>query len=544
MAINTIDKITTASSLVIKGSHQDRIVAEQSDVLMPGTFSLIEKVCENFADEVAHLLKARAQKQLSIDKGELPHFLPDTQKVRGSDWRIASIPHDLLDRRVELAGPVDRKRVINGLNANAKVFMADFEDALTPSWQQLISGQENLRDAINGDMDYTCPETNQYYQLKADSAVLMCRVRGLHMSEMHMAFKGEAIPAAFFDFCVYFHNNYLKLLEKGTAPYFYIPKLESHLEARLWAKIFSFVEERYCLRPGTIKCTCLIETLPAVFEMDEILYELRSNIVALNCGRWDYIFSYIKTLKNHKDRILPDRQAVTMDASLMSAYSRLLVKTCHKRGAMAIGGMAACIPSEMAADNEKILTQVFNDKQVEAHHGHDGTWVAHEGLIDVSIAAFEQYIGENHANQLHVTRDVDAPISAKELLMPCQGERTEAGIRLNLHIALQYIQAWINGQASVPIYGLMEDAATAEIARTSIWQWIKHQVSLSNGQIVTKLLVKSMLIEELAKVKQEVGVNEFTHGRYTEAAVLLENMVLADELIGFLTEPASNLLIA
>lgn len=544
MAINTIEKKIIASSLVNKGSHQDVLMAEQSGVLMPGTLSLIEKVSALFADDVVDLLKAREQKQQSIDQGELPHFLPDTHKIRESDWKIASIPQDLRDRRVELAGPVDRQRVINGLNSNAKVFIADFEDALTPSWEQLLQGQANLRDAVNGEMDYICPETQNVTQLKANSAVLMCRVRGLHMFETHMMFNDKAIPAAFFDFCVYFHNNYLKLLEKGSAPYFYIPKLESHLEARLWASVFAYVEERYCLQPGTIKCTCLIETLPAVFEMDEILFELRANIVGLNCGRWDYIFSYIKTLKNHEDRILPDPQAVTMDASLLSAYSRLLVKTCHKRGAMAIGGMATCIPNENVASNESLLVKVFNDKQVEAYHGHDGTWVAHEGMIDVSIKAFELFIGENHANQLHVSRDVDAPISEKELLMPCQGERTEAGIRLNLRIALQYIQAWINGQASVPIYGLMEDAATAEIARTSIWQWIKHRVLLSNGQAVTKALVKSMLIEELLKVKEEVGEHEFTHGRYTAAAVLLENMLLADELVGFLTEPASNLLIA
>ncbi|WP_299002786.1 malate synthase A [uncultured Shewanella sp.] len=541
MLTNTIEeKQITAASLVIKGSAQEQVLIQQSKVLSTGTVSLIEKICEQFNDEVAELLNMRVLKQQSIDKGTLPAFLTETKQIRDSQWCVAPIPKDLQDRRVELTGPVDRDTLINGINSNAKVFIADFEDALAPSWEHILKGQKNLRDVINEKED-KIDSVNDDARMKT---VLMCRIRGLHMLEKHVTFKGEPIPAAFFDFCVYFHNNYLKLLEKESAPYFYIPKLESHLEARLWAKIFAFVEDRYCLRPGTIKCTCLIETLPAVFEMEEILYELRANIVALNCGRWDYIFSYIKTLKNHKDRILPDTQAVTMNASLMSAYSRLLVKTCHKRGAMAIGGLAASIPSEKTDSNAQLLTHVFNDKKVEASHGHDGTWVAHVGLIDTSMAAFEQFIGVNHKNQLHVTRDVDAPITAKELLMPCQGERTEEGMRLNLRIALQYIQAWINGQACVPIYGLLEDASTAEIARTSIWQWIKHQVLISNGLRVTKSLVKKMLIEELAKVKQEIGDHEFTHGRYTQAAVLLENMLLADELVDFLTEPASNLLIA
>ncbi|WP_299495511.1 malate synthase A [uncultured Shewanella sp.] len=542
MTINTIEEQKkAASSLVINGNDQEQHLTKQSQVLSSGVVTLIEKVCEKFNHEVTELLKLRTLKQQSIDEGTLPAFLSETKSVREAHWKIASIPQDLQDRRVELIGPVDRYTLMNGINSNANVFIADFEDACSPSWEHVLSGQENLRDVIHGEMDDIAQTRKNNDEM---ATVLMCRVRGLHMLEQHLTLNDEPIPAAFFDFCVYFHNNYLKLLEKGSAPYFYIPKLESHLEARLWAKIFSFVEERYCLRPGTIKCTCLIETLPAVFEMEEILYELRANIVALNCGRWDYIFSYIKTLKNHKDRILPDTQAVTMDASLMSAYSRLLVKTCHKRGAMAIGGLAAGIPSDDKVNNEQLLTQVFNEKQVEAHHGHDGTWVAHEGLIAISIAAFEQYIGASHTNQLHVTRDVDAPVSAKELLFPCQGERTEAGIRLNLRIALQYIQAWINGQASVPIYGLLEDASTAEIARTSIWQWIKHQVLLSNGKRVTQSLIKEMLIEELAKVKNEVGDQEFTHGRYTQAAVLLENMLLADELVDFFTEPASRLLIA
>jgi malate synthase len=343
---------------------------------------------------------------------------------------------------------------------------------------------------------------------------------------------------------MYFYHNYRQLLAKGSGPYFYIPKLESHIEARWWAKVFAFVEERFCLQPGTIKCTCLIETLPAVFEMDEILYELRSNIVALNCGRWDYIFSYIKTLKRHSDRVLPDRQAVTMDTPFLSAYSRLLIKTCHKRGALAMGGMAAFIPAKDPAQNETVLQRVRKDKELEARNGHDGTWVAHPGLADTAMGIFNEYIGQDHQNQLHITRDVDAPILAAELLKPCDGERTEQGMRLNIRIALQYLEAWISGNGCVPIYGLMEDAATAEISRASIWQWIQHGKSLSNGKLVTKQLFKDMLVEELANVKKEVGGDRFTHGKFTQAAVLLEDITTSDELVDFLTLPGYEMLTA
>ena len=312
----------------------------------------------------------------------------------------------------------------------------------------------------------------------------------------------------------------------------------------MWAKLFAFVEERFCLQAGTIKCTCLIETLPAVFEMDEILYELRSNIVALNCGRWDYIFSYIKTLKRHSDRVLPDRQAVTMDTPFLSAYSRLLIKTCHKRGALAMGGMAAFIPAKDPVQNEAVLQRVRRDKELEARNGHDGTWVAHPGLADTAMGIFNEYIGQDHSNQLHITRDVDAPILAAELLKTCDGERTEQGMRLNIRIALQYLEAWISGNGCVPIYGLMEDAATAEISRASIWQWIQHGKSLSNGKLVTKQLFKDMLVEELANVKQEVGSDRFTHGKFTQAAVLLEDITTSDELVDFLTLPGYEMLTA
>ncbi|MGI2186703.1 malate synthase A [Shewanella oncorhynchi] len=537
---STLGKATANATLNIVG----RDIPGQEVIFTEGAVALLESLCREFADEVPALLAKRKEKQARIDKGSLPDFLPETRAIRDGAWQIRGIPNDLLDRRVEITGPVERKMVINALNANAKVFMADFEDSLAPSWEKVVEGQINLRDAVRGDIEYTAPDTGKHYKLGPNPAVLICRVRGLHLKEKHVQFNGKAIPGSLFDFALYFYHNYRQLLAKGSGPYFYIPKLESHIEARWWAKVFAFVEERFCLQAGTIKCTCLIETLPAVFEMDEILYELRSNIVALNCGRWDYIFSYIKTLKRHSDRVLPDRQAVTMDTPFLSAYSRLLIKTCHKRGALAMGGMAAFIPAKDPAQNEAVLQRVRRDKELEARNGHDGTWVAHPGLADTAMGIFNEYIGQDHCNQLHITRDVDAPILASELLKTCDGERTEQGMRLNIRIALQYIEAWISGNGCVPIYGLMEDAATAEISRASIWQWIQHGKSLSNGKLVTKQLFKDMLVEELSNVKKEVGSDRFTHGKFTQAAVLLEDITTSDELVDFLTLPGYEMLTA
>lgn len=537
---STLGKATANATLNIVG----RDIPGQEVIFTEGAVALLESLCREFADEVPALLAKRKDKQARIDKGSLPDFLPETRAIRDGAWQIRGIPDDLLDRRVEITGPVERKMVINALNANAKVFMADFEDSLAPSWEKVVEGQINLRDAVRGDIEYTAPDTGKYYKLGPNPAVLICRVRGLHLKEKHVQFNGKAIPGSLFDFALYFYHNYRQLLAKGSGPYFYIPKLESHIEARWWAKVFAFVEDRFCLQAGTIKCTCLIETLPAVFEMDEILYELRSNIVALNCGRWDYIFSYIKTLKRHSDRVLPDRQAVTMDTPFLSAYSRLLIKTCHKRGALAMGGMAAFIPAKDPAQNEAVLQRVRRDKELEARNGHDGTWVAHPGLADTAMGIFNEYIGQDHCNQLHITRDVDAPILASELLKTCDGERTEQGMRLNIRIALQYLEAWISGNGCVPIYGLMEDAATAEISRASIWQWIQHGKSLSNGKLVTKQLFKDMLVEELSNVKKEVGSDRFTHGKFTQAAVLLEDITTSDELVDFLTLPGYEMLTA
>lgn len=503
--------------------------------------TFLSLLCEKFAGRVEELLEAREEKQARIDAGELPDFLPDTQDIREGSWKILGIPQDLQDRRVEITGPTDRKMVINALNANVKVFMADFEDSMSPAWDKVLDGQVNLRDAVNGNISYTNPSNGKHYQLVDAPAVLICRVRGLHLKEKHVTWHGQIIPGALFDFALYFYNNHKALLQKGSGPYFYLPKLQSHHEAKWWSEVFHFTEEYFGLETGTIKATVLIETLPAVFEMDEILFSLKEHIVGLNCGRWDYIFSYIKTLKKHPDRVLPDRQVVTMDKPFLNAYSRLLVRTCHKRGAFAMGGMAAFIPAKDPQENQKVLDKIHNDKSLEANNGHDGTWVAHPGLADTAMEVFSAALGER-TNQLDVSRSEDAPITAAELLEPCDGERTEEGMRHNIRVALQYIEAWISGNGCVPIYGLMEDAATAEISRASIWQWIQHGKSLDNGQQVTKALFETYLQEEVEVVKQEVGEERYQAGRFEEAAQLMAKLTTSDELTNFLTVPGYDYL--
>lgn len=525
-----------ASDLIFTKGIADR----DNRVLHNDSIEFLVHLVEVFLPRRNQLLKERLERQAKIDAGELPGFISESNSIKNENWKIQNIPEDLRDRRVEITGPVERKMVINALNANVKVFMADFEDSLSPSWEKLIDGQINLSDAINGDISYT-NENGKVYQLKSDPAVLIARVRGLHLDEKHVLFGDTPIPGGLFDFALYFFNNYQALLKKGSGPYFYIPKLESWQEAKWWSDVFSAAEDFAGLPRGTIKATVLIETLPAVFQMDEILYHMRHHIVGLNCGRWDYIFSYIKTLKEHSDRVLPDRQVVTMTQEFLSAYSRLLIKTCHRRGAFAMGGMSAFIPSKDEEENQTILAKVRADKELEAINGHDGSWVAHPGLADVVMAVFDKTLGER-ANQLDVSRDSDPEITAEQLLTPCSGERTDAGMRANIRVAVQYIEAWISGNGCVPIYGLMEDAATAEISRTSIWQWIRHGKSLSNGEKVTKVLFEEMLDEELQVIQKELGDKRFQSGRFREAADLMRRITTQDELIEFLTIPGYQLL--
>jgi len=509
-------------------------------VLTEPAIEFLSALVNEFMPERDRLLEQRKFQQQQIDQGNLPDFILETDSIKNSEWKIAAIPDDLRDRRVEITGPVERKMVINALNANVKVFMADFEDSLAPAWDKVIDGQINLRDAVRGTISYTS-EAGKVYQLNAHPAVLICRVRGLHLPEKHVHWQGMPIAAGLFDFALYFFHNYRALLAKGSGPYFYLPKLQSYHEAAWWSRVFSFAEEYVGLAHGTIKATVLIETLPAVFQMDEILYHLRDHIVGLNCGRWDYIFSYIKTLKEHADRVLPDRQSVTMTQPFLSAYSRLLIKTCHRRGAMAMGGMSAFIPSKDPQRNAWVLDKVMADKSLEAANGHDGTWVAHPGLADTAMDIFSKVLGTRH-NQLDVMRTEDAPITAQQLLEPCPGERSEEGMRANIRVAVQYIEAWISGNGCVPIYGLMEDAATAEISRTSIWQWIRHGKTLNDGRLITAELFTTMLGQELEVIKQELGNVRFQSGRFEQAAQLMLQITTQPELIDFLTLPGYALL--
>ncbi|MEI7254832.1 malate synthase A [Dickeya dadantii] len=513
---------------------------EERQILTAEAVDFLTMLVSRFTPQRNRLLAERQAVQARIDNGELPNFISETNSIRSAGWKIRGIPADLLDRRVEITGPVERKMVINALNANVKVFMADFEDSLAPSWSKVIEGQINLRDAVRGTITYTS-ETGKIYQLKPDPAVLICRVRGLHLPEKHVLWRDEPIPGSLFDFALYFFHNYRQLLAKGSGPYFYLPKTQSWQEAAWWGEVFSYTEDHFGLTRGTIKATILIETLPAVFQMDEILYHLRDHIVGLNCGRWDYIFSYIKTLKNHPDRVLPDRQSVTMDKPFLNAYSRLLIKTCHRRGAFAMGGMAAFIPSKDVERNAWVQEKVRQDKELEARNGHDGTWIAHPGLADTVMPVFDRLLGDR-PNQLDMLREDDAPVTADELLAPCPGERTEAGMRANIRVAVQYIEAWISGNGCVPIYGLMEDAATAEISRTSIWQWIHHGKTLSDGRVVTKALFRQMLAEEMQVIRVELGDARFDGGRFEEAARLMERITTQDALIDFLTLPGYDLL--
>ncbi|BBG60992.1 malate synthase A [Providencia rustigianii] len=516
------------------------ITQQDEQVLHADSIAFLSFLVEEFLPRREQLLKDRIERQKSIDAGMLPNFIMESNSIKNSEWKIQNIPDDLMDRRIEITGPVERKMVINALNANVKVFMADFEDSLSPSWEKLIEGQINLSDAIKGEISYT-NENGKVYQLKSNPAVLIARVRGLHLDEKHVLVDGKPISGGLFDFALYFFNNYQALLAKGSGPYFYIPKLESWQEAQWWSDVFSAAENFVGLPRGTIKATVLIETLPAVFQMDEILYHMRHHIVGLNCGRWDYIFSYIKTLKEHADRVLPDRQVVTMTQEFLSAYSRLLIKTCHHRGAFAMGGMSAFIPSKDELENQAILAKVKADKELEARNGHDGSWIAHPGLADTVMDVFNMALGDRK-NQLNVRRENDDEITAEQLLKPCAGERTEAGMRANIRVAVQYIEAWISGNGCVPIYGLMEDAATAEISRTSIWQWIRHGKSLSNGMKVTKILFEEMLDEELQVIQKELGDQRFQSGRFREAAELMRRITTQDELIEFLTIPGYQLL--
>jgi len=480
------------------------------------------------------LLAARAARQARLDAGERPDFLAGTKGIRESEWTVAPLPKDLLDRRVEITGPVDRKMVINALNSGAKVFMADFEDSTTPTWGNLIEGQINLRDAVRRTITYDDPGTGKHYELGASPAVLFVRARGWHLEEQHMLVDGEAMSGSLFDFGLYAFHNAKELLKRGSGPYFYLPKMESHLEARLWNDAFVAAEERLGIPAGSIKATVLIETILATFEMDEILWELKDHSAGLNCGRWDYIFSYIKKFAGDESLVLPDRSQVTMTTHFMRSYSKLAIKTCHKRNVSAMGGMSALIPIKNdPAANEKAMAGVRADKEREATDGHDGTWVAHPGLVPIAMEVFNRVMPQ--ANQIYKQLP-DYFATSEDLLRVPEGTVTEAGVQWNVAVGLGYVESWLRGIGCVPLFNLMEDAATAEISRAQLWQWVHHKAVLTDGRTVTAELCEGFIAAELQRVKGVVEGKRYE--AYEQAAALMRELIDAPKFMDFLTVPA------
>ncbi|KGR89763.1 malate synthase [Ureibacillus massiliensis 4400831 = CIP 108448 = CCUG 49529] len=524
---------TISEKLNITGKLTD----EAKEILTPEALEFIVSLHEKFNERRKVLLNKRQERQKRLDNGERLNFLEETKEIREGNWTIAPLPDDLKDRRVEITGPaVDRKMVINALNSGAKMFMACFEDASTPTWENMIAGQINMRDSIRKTIAFTQPETGKQYSLKDHTAILLVRPRGLHLLEKNVLVNGEPMSGSFFDFGLYFFHNAKEALAQGTGPYFYLPKLESHLEARLWNDVFIYAQDYLGIPQGTIKATVLIETILAAFEMDEILYELRQHSAGLNCGRWDYIFSFIKRLRNQPDVILPDRGQVTMTVPFMRAYTSLCIQTCHKRNAPAIGGMAAQIPvKDDEKANEIAYEKVREDKRREATDGHDGTWVAHPGLVPVAMEQFDAVM--KTPNQIDKKRE-DVQVTAEDLLAVPEGTITEEGLRVNVSVGIQYIASWLRGNGAAPINNLMEDAATAEISRTQVWQWIRHEKGiLIDGRKVTLELVLQIVEEELAKIKNAVGEQAYNSGKYRDAAELFKYLIEQEEFIEFLTLP-------
>lgn len=530
--INLSTNQVTSHTIKVLGE----LTAESEEILSPEALAFLQSLHDNFDERRRELLANRQQRQSSIDSGIKLDFLAETQHIRDGDWTIAPLPHDLQDRRVEITGPVGRKMVINALNSGAKTFMACFEDATSPTWANMLEGQLNMKDAVRRTIEFEQHSTGKTYKLNDEPAVLMIRPRGLHLLEKNVVIDGESIAGSFFDFGLYFFHNAKELIARGSGPYFYLPKLESHLEARLWNDVFVFAQQQLGIPTGTIRATVLIETIAAAFEMDEILYELRDHSAGLNCGRWDYIFSYIKRLRNQPDVILPDRGQVTMTSPFMRAYTLLCIQTCHKRNAPAVGGMAAQIPIKNDPEaNAAAFGKVSDDKRREATDGHDGTWVAHPGLVAVAMEQFNEHMPT--PNQIGRKRE-DVKVTADDLLEVPKGTITEQGLRMNCSVGVQYIASWLRGNGAAPINNLMEDAATAEISRSQVWQWIRHpQGKLSDGPDITEKLVAKVLQEELELIKQTVGDTAFTTDKYEAAAELFSALIVQDDFVEFLTLP-------
>ena len=525
------------AGVAVKGE----ITAEFGEILTPAALALVAKLQREFGERRKEALQARQDRQLRFDAGELPDFLPETKQIRIADWSCASIPKDLQDRRVEITGPTDRKMTINALNSGAKMFMADFEDANSPTWRNMVEGQINLRDAVRRKIEFTSPEGKEY-KLNDDTAVLLVRPRGWHLDEKHVFVDQTPVSGALFDFALFFFHNARELLGRGTGPYFYLPKMESHLEARIWNDVFNLAQDELKIPRGTIRATVLIETIPAAFEMDEILYELRDHSAGLNCGRWDYIFSCIKKFRAKKDFILADRALVTMTTHFMRSYSLLCIKTCHRRNTFAMGGMAAQIPvKDDSRANEEAFAKVRADKEREAGDGHDGTWVAHPGMVQLATNAFDAIM--KTPNQIDKKRD-DVQVAASDLLDFGPSEPiTEQGLRQNVAVGVQYLESWLRGRGAVPLFNLMEDAATSEISRAQVWQWIRHPRGvLQDGRKVTKELFCHVLEKELDKIKAEIGEPAYRKRKFVLAHELFAKITTDDEFAEFLTLPAYDYL--
>jgi malate synthase len=514
--------------------------AQYAEMLTPQALRFLWELHRRFDLHRQDLLKKRKVRQRDLDNGILPDFLPATKIIRESDWTVAPIPKDLQDRRVEITGPVDRKMVINALNSGATMFMSDFEDSNSPSWENNIGGQINLRDAIRRTISYTNPENGKTYQLNEKVATLMVRPRGWHLVEKHIIINGEPMSGSLVDFGLYFFHNAKELLKRGSGPYFYLPKIESHLEARLWNDVFIFAQDYCGVAQGAIRATVLIETILATFEVNEILWELRDHSAGLNCGRWDYIFSFIKRLRNQAGFILPDRSKVTMAVPFMRAYSLYVIQSCHRRNVHAMGGMAAQIPIKNNPEaNEAALGRVKADKLREVTDGHDGTWVAHPGLVPIAMDIFNANM--TTPNQIHRKRE-DVQTIASELLRIPEGTITEEGLRMNINVGILYIESWLRGNGAAAIHHLMEDAATAEISRTQIWQWIKNKAMLEDGRTITYDLYREFLGTEIEKMRAYVGEANYQNGEFPKAIALFDRLVKDKDFIEFLTLPAYELI--
>lgn len=503
------------------------------DILTQDALDFIKQLHLKFNEQRLELLKAREEQQAYFDLGNFPSFDSKTEHIRNSDWAVTSIPQDLQDRRVEITGPVDRKMVINALNSGAKAFMADFEDSNTPTWENVMNGQQNLRDANQKTIELVNPQTGKVYKLQEDTAVLMVRPRGLHLNEKHVLVDGQEISGSLFDFGLYVFHNTRCLMDQDSAPYFYLPKLEHYLEARWWNDVFTFAQQLLNVPVGTFKTTLLVETITASFQLHEFIYELKDHIVGLNCGRWDYIFSYIKKFRNHDNFVVPNRDQVTMTTPFMAAYSNLVIQVCHKRGIHAMGGMAAQIPIKNDPKaNATALEKVRLDKEREAKNGHDGTWVAHPALVEIALNEFNTHMPT--PNQIFKTRG-DVQVSEADLVELPQGTITEAGIRKNINVGILYIEAWLRGNGAVALYHLMEDAATAEISRTQVWQWLHNKVALEDGRVFDLSLFEELYKSEVEALLKQVDPEKRQHTKFEDAIDLFKTLVVQKDFEEFLT---------